>query len=332
MNLRESTHANALNLMKIESDKKFLIAQRTKGRSGCMLGIDRKHQKLEERIKKRSINFAERRNRAYDKMKSSACRHHVYEILLQSIFTEVKLATSTGPEITLFKNFKKEWPNIDKNSYLIWTTDEHVKNILMGIADEMIQFCKIKLEEELPRDDYKEFLELIIIFLGGLPPKGITPGACHIARWMAKSLYCLKLFLFRHQFKITQREDKCLKRFCCFIIKCYPESWFLCSNAPTFTMNDIGFLKKLYFYKNDDKEVAEKAIMKFINHLWYLSEECAAFSIFDERLSNHTRRKMAEKIMHGTPEKESQKKFILKFEDLQHFLNKELPLDILGNN
>ncbi|XP_050547554.1 uncharacterized protein LOC126909176 [Daktulosphaira vitifoliae] len=97
-------------------------------------------------------------------------------------------------------------------------------------------------------------------------------------------------------------------------------------------MNDIGFLKKLYFYKNDDKEDAEKAIMKFINHLWYLSEECAAFSIFDKRLSNDTRRKMAEKIMHGTPKKESQKKFILKYEDLQHFLSKKLPLDILGNN
>ncbi|XP_050533999.1 uncharacterized protein LOC126901539 isoform X1 [Daktulosphaira vitifoliae] len=57
--------------MKIESDKKFLIAQRTKERSGCMLGTDRKHQKLEERIEKRSTNFAERRNRAYDEMKSS---------------------------------------------------------------------------------------------------------------------------------------------------------------------------------------------------------------------------------------------------------------------
>ncbi|XP_050534000.1 uncharacterized protein LOC126901539 isoform X2 [Daktulosphaira vitifoliae] len=94
--------------MKIESDKKFLIAQRTKERSGCMLGTDRKHQKLEERIEKRSTNFAERRNRAYDEMKSSACRHHVYEIVLQGIFTEVKLATSTEPEITLFKNLKKK--------------------------------------------------------------------------------------------------------------------------------------------------------------------------------------------------------------------------------
>jgi len=37
-----------------------------------------------------------------------ACRHHVYEIVLQDVFTEVKLATSTGPDILLFKKFRKE--------------------------------------------------------------------------------------------------------------------------------------------------------------------------------------------------------------------------------
>lgn len=40
-------HANALSIIKIESDKQFLIAQRIKGRPGCMLGIDKKNQKLE---------------------------------------------------------------------------------------------------------------------------------------------------------------------------------------------------------------------------------------------------------------------------------------------
>lgn len=39
-NLFDMAHANALNLMKIEEDKQFLIKQRSKGREGCMLGID----------------------------------------------------------------------------------------------------------------------------------------------------------------------------------------------------------------------------------------------------------------------------------------------------
>jgi len=44
-----------------------------------------------------------------------ACRHHVYEIVLQGVFTKVKLATSTGPDILLFKKFRKEWNTIDTN-------------------------------------------------------------------------------------------------------------------------------------------------------------------------------------------------------------------------
>lgn len=57
----------------------------------------------------------------------------------------------------------------------------------------------MKIEEYFPRNDYKEFLELIIIFLGGVLSKGIcckAPGTYHFARWIAKALYCLKIYLF----------------------------------------------------------------------------------------------------------------------------------------
>lgn len=50
--------------------------------------------------------------------------------------------------------------------------------------------------------------------------------------------------------------------------------------------------------------------MKFINHLWYLSEECSAFSIFDERLSIDARLKMAEKFCKNNL-KENHKKITL---------------------
>jgi len=45
------THARALDIMKIESDKQFLIAQRTNGRPGCILGIDRKIKNLKNALK-----------------------------------------------------------------------------------------------------------------------------------------------------------------------------------------------------------------------------------------------------------------------------------------
>jgi hypothetical protein len=48
-----------------------------------------------------------------------------------------------------------------KNSYLI-----SISKILHKIADDVILFCKDDLNQNLPRDDYKEFLELVIIFFG----------------------------------------------------------------------------------------------------------------------------------------------------------------------
>lgn len=56
-------------------------------------------------------------------------------------------------------------------------------------------------------------------------------------------------------------------------------------------MNDIVFLRKLELYKRDDNEVAEKSLGKclFTTSMLF-SEECAALSIFDERLDNDTRK------------------------------------------
>ena len=46
-------------------------------------------------------------------------------------------------------------------------------------------------------------------------------GAFHHARWMPKALYCLKIYLFKHQFLITIEEetrirDTCLSRQCLY--------------------------------------------------------------------------------------------------------------------
>lgn len=209
--------------------------------------------------------------------------------------------------------------------------------VLKNDVNEILLYSKNKIKEDLPRDDYREFLELIIIFLGETPSRGIhfrQPGAYHFARWMSKAIYCLKIYLFRQQFKLTQREEKALKRICCFIIKCYAKAWFSAPNAIEAPLNDINFLKKLVAYKTDDKVVAEIAIHKFINHLWYLSDECAAFSIFDERISDEGRRNIAQKILLNTETLEAEaieNKLIIKLDDLEYFLNKDLPLEIITN-
>lgn len=83
-------------------------------------------------------------------------------------------------------------------------------NILEPVKTDIIRFSKNQVlsQNNVVRDEYHEFLELAIIFLGGTPPRGIhimAPGAMHQAHWMAKVIYSLKIWIFRHQFKLTKK-------------------------------------------------------------------------------------------------------------------------------
>ena len=66
-----------------------------------------------------------------------------------------------------------------------------------------------KLKEHQPREDYRELLESCIVFVGGEPEQGFNfrrPGTLHRARWMAKAIYSLTLYLFRGQIKLTEKR------------------------------------------------------------------------------------------------------------------------------
>lgn len=98
------------------------------------------------------------------------------------------------------------------------------------------------------RKDYREFLELVVMFLGGNLPTGNrfrALGPIHHARWMAKAIYSLKIFLFRDQFHMTSHEESGLKNICIFIVLMYQKSWFTASNAIEAPRNDLELLKKL---------------------------------------------------------------------------------------
>ncbi|KAL4084393.1 hypothetical protein QTP88_028216 [Uroleucon formosanum] len=117
------------------------------------------------------------------------CRHHIFEITLQAVFIEAKFAPSSGPDIPHFKRFIDNWKNINKNEYSVWTDDSMTFDILINVRDKILDFAEKKLQDCFPRDDYKEFLQLIVIFLGGKLKGNVNfrqPGAYHLARWMAK--------------------------------------------------------------------------------------------------------------------------------------------------
>lgn len=103
------------------------------------------------------------------------------------------------------------------------------------------------LQNKNVRNDYRELLELIVIFLGGRSMEGKSfraLGPIHHARWMAKAIYSLKIFLFRDQFHLTSQEKSGLRDVCVFIIHIYQRAWFTASNPVTAPNNDFILMKK----------------------------------------------------------------------------------------
>lgn len=131
------------------------------------------------------------------------CRHHIYEIILRSVFDE-KMEKSKAPNVEIFNRFRDAWAKIDKINFISGLKDTKV-NDAVGNVCEILKFAFQSLNLKQPRDYYKELLQLSIVFLGGTVQDFTfkKPGAFHHARWMAKAIYCLKIYLFQKEFKIA---------------------------------------------------------------------------------------------------------------------------------
>lgn len=176
------------------------------------------------------------------------------------------------------------------------------------------------LQAGLVRDDYKELLQLAIIFLGGVPPGGKIsfkrPGAMSSARWMATALYCLKLCLFRKQIKLPQAEAAGLFHVAIFILRVYLKVWFSASHSLSAPQNDLQLLKDLVDYQSVNRRVATAAMNRFLFHQWYLSEINISFAMFDETLPLQVRESMAQAMLSNISSDEPPKKRPLEIQEI----------------
>lgn len=206
------------------------------------------------------------------------CRHHIYELVLKYVFLKKVLnSTTVGPRITIFHKFKNSWGTFDLNFYNYGITDRIVKKIVKPAqTKETATYCLNQLEKDICRDDYREFLELVIIFVGYTLPNGNRfhkPGASHHARWMSKAIYALKIFIFRDQFQLTQNELDGIRDVCFFLVLIYAKAWFNSNQSIETANNDMQFINNSIYYSKIDPVVSEIMINKISNHLWYLGSE-----------------------------------------------------------
>ena len=229
-----------------------------------------------------------------------ACRHHVLEVVCGDVFKSVFGAMS-APSVPLFRRFQEQWPMIDQTTYEPCTDHRLSKELESDRNDAIDFFTNMLLRESdsIPREDYRELLELAILFLGKVPPRGVRfrmPGAFHHARWMAKLLYVLKLNLFRKQFQLTPRESHSCLEFGLFIALVYIRPWITCTNSCDAPTNDLNLVRAVVTYRSISEAISTAAAKAISRHLWYLSEELVPLSLFSDCVSINTKRQMAIRI------------------------------------
>lgn len=139
-----------------------------------------------------------------------ACRHHEYDVVLRKAF-ETKFGKTKAPENAFFEKYRKarEQNKIDVTKFKSGISDKFVRAKLPDkIVRDIIAFCRRQLTNAQPRSDYKKFLQLAIIFLGETVEnfKFPLPGPTSEARWMAKAIYLLEMFIFRDQYDSGEAE------------------------------------------------------------------------------------------------------------------------------
>jgi hypothetical protein len=224
-----------------------------------------------------------------------ACRHHVMEIVLCDVFFAV-FGSSQGPEIAFFKRFQKEWSSLRQMDYVPGGNALFEDPTISRLRQEMLEYLPRALQIQQPRDDYEELLHLSLLFLGGGNSNQLirAPGAIHHARWMAKAIYVLKIFLFQAQFKLTKREVKCVTDFALFVSLVYTRQWNEAPLAVRAPYNDLHLLSILKNYPN--RIVTNKSFTAFSRHLWFLSEHLVGLSFFDDRVAMDTKNKMVKNL------------------------------------
>jgi len=208
----------------------------------------------------------------------------------------------------LFSRLRKHWEllpyKVDQHQHLsqldLSLLDEASKELVEEWKASTLETLSQKLD--FKRDDYKEFLELCIVFLGGKSDIRFgRPGALHKARWMAKILYAIKICLLETPILqlppgtiSTQQQLSKLKDFVLFATLIYSSWWFSCES-------DLQLYQNLLKYAAVNPVVSSSAIRAFNRHLWYLSAEMVPLALFSDVVPDEEKQSMANKLLAVKP-------------------------------
>lgn len=232
-----------------------------------------------------------------------ACRHHIYELHLKHVCEQV-VGTTKEPGIKLFRRLKKEWNGLTIDTYNLNTFKYNSEE--QGVQEQaqtVLNWALSTLKDSVfERGDYKELLELIVIWLGGHVHNFSFkfPGADHHARWMSKAIYFLKLALLQGQFAMDNEEITHVKTMAEFVGLYYGHAFLKSALPASAALNDINFMNSMLIFGQKEPEVAKVCIESCKRHLWYLTPQLLPFLFCDQSADITMKEELAKKLI-ATP-------------------------------
>ncbi|KZR96894.1 Uncharacterized protein APZ42_008519, partial [Daphnia magna] len=205
---------------------------------------------------------------------------------------------TTGPTYKLFSRFKQDYNSFQQ---LITEEFEVLDYDELGpfmTSQEWVENCWKK--NVFPGEDYRELCELMTVFLGATLSHHFIirrRGADHHARFMSKAIYYLKIYLLQNLFHLRPKEVKEVKRMAIYIAVFYGKYFLETSLTSSALVNDLRFLCAMHQYALVDKEAANETIHSINLHLDYLTQELVPFALFDPRLAEEEKNKLAHTLI-----------------------------------
>ena len=244
----------------------------------------------------------------------AGCRKHVAELLVKPVHKLI-FGDSKSASYKDFVDFQSAWlkrPSEDDDEVLergalgeqvVFVTDWENRR-----AKEVVQELTALLHTRnkknlLPRDDYKELLELALLlnpFALGVRHSIKKPGAHHKARWMCVCIYCLKMFWFQHQNILNYSPEfkSNLLRFVKFLLLIYIPYWFKVTLSADAAVHDLNLYKQLLQYNDIDSDTSQAALCALSRHYWYLApESIILWSLFGSELDQDQKGRMAATLL-----------------------------------
>lgn len=222
------------------------------------------------------------------------CRHHILELLLMAAF-KTAVGAVEAPTISIFNDLKENWQFIKDRGFRYQACDElelespELEILFHEAKNALINHAASKLI----RDDYAELIDLCLKFFGIRTKKSfMVPGSMSKARWMAKAIYGMKMFLFREDLNLDADFEHQLMEFALFVSIIYCKHWNRSTNIFDAPVNDLTLIKELREYSIHNADVANAVLATLKNHLWYLGEELSVFSLFSDKVTNDEKNRM----------------------------------------